>query len=103
MTPHQLPQQKQLKIADLSAQSAMPIPTTAAFMPQSGYCVSSQVTCPQMPEQSLLHSMLQKTEARMEGIGGQERSLSPLAQERRRSDTGLCPERPALAEPNPRC
>ena len=43
MTPHQSPQQKQLKMADLEAQSAMPIPTTAASMPQLRHHMSSQV------------------------------------------------------------
>ena len=47
-----------------------------------------------MPKQSLLRSVLQKTEARMEGIGHPQRSLLPLARERQWSDTGLYPERP---------
>ena len=47
-----------------------------------------------MPKQSLLCSALQKTEARMEGVGHPQRSFSPLARERQWSDMGLCPERP---------
>ena len=42
MTPHQLPQQKQLKMADLDAWSAMPVPMDAARPP---YELSSH-TCP---------------------------------------------------------
>ena len=47
-----------------------------------------------MPEQSLLHSVLQKTEAKMEGVSHPWGSLSPLAQERQRSDMGLCLQKP---------
>ena len=78
-TPHQWPQQKQLKISDLNARSMTPLLTTAASQP--GYRVSSQVVQPQMPEQSLLCSALQKTKVKMEGIGHPQRSLSPLARE----------------------
>ena len=70
----------------------MPVLTTAAS--QHGYHVGSQVVRPQMPEQSLLHSALQKTEARMEGVSQPQRSLSPLVREQQWSDMGLCPERP---------
>ena len=90
-TPHQSPQQKQLKIADLNAHSTAPVPMTAASQPN--YHISSQVMRPQMPEQSLLHSALQKTEVQMEGVGHSQRSLSPLAWERQRSDMGLCPQK----------
>ena len=92
--PRQSPQQKQLKMANLNAWSAMPVPMTAASMSQPGYRVSLQVTQVQMLEQSLLHLALQKTEAKMEGINHPQSSLSPLAWERRRSDTGLCPKKP---------
>ena len=92
MMPLQSPQQEQLKIANLNACSMTPVPTTAASQPS--YHMSSQVVQPQMPKQSLLCSALQKTEMRMEGIGHPQRSLSPLARERRWSDMGLCPEKP---------
>ena len=45
-TPHQSPQQKQLKTADLNAHSTTPVPTTAASQPS--YRMSSQVVWPQM-------------------------------------------------------
>ena len=71
---------RKLKITDLNARSATPIPTTAASQPN--YCVSSQVIRAQMLEQSLLCSVLQKTEAKMEGVSHPQGSLSPLAWER---------------------
>ena len=90
--PHQWPQQKQLKMADLEAHSAMPVPTESKSTPQPGGCRSSQVFHVPLPEQGVLHSAVQCTEARMEGVNDYTRSLSPLARMRQRLDTGLCPQ-----------
>ena len=84
MTPHQSPQQKQLKMADLEARATTPAPTGNKPLPCTRNRLSSQVFCIQMPEQDLLHLALQQTEAKMEGISGPQRSLSPLAREQQR-------------------
>ena len=81
-----------MKIADLNARSTTPTPSTAVSQPN--YRVSSQVMWAQMPEQSLLHFTLQKTEVQMEGVSHPQRSLLALAWEQQQSDMGICPEKP---------
>ena len=54
MTPHQSPQQKQLKITDLEVQSATPVPVEDEPTTDTSNWVSSQVSHAQMPEQELL-------------------------------------------------
>ena len=90
-TPHQSPQQKQLKMMDLEAQSVTPAPTENESLLQPGCHLSSQVVRVQIAEQGVLHSTVQHTEVRMEAVNDPPRSLSPLARTRRSSDTGLCP------------
>ena len=58
-TPHQSPQQKQLKMADLEARATMLAPTGDELSSQPGNRMSSQVCCTQMPEQGLLRLALQ--------------------------------------------
>ena len=93
-TPHQSPQQKQLKMTDLEAQSVMPTPTEDESLPQPGRHLSSQVVHIQIAEQGVLRSAVQYTEVRMEAMDDLLRSLLPLARTQRRSDTGLCPRNP---------
>ena len=93
-TPHQSPQQKQLKMTDLEAQSAMPTPTEDESSPQPRCHLSSQVVCIQIAEQGVIHSAVQCTEARMEAVNDLPRSLSPLAWMWWRLDTGLCVRNP---------
>ena len=58
-TPHQSPQQKQLKMTDLEACATMHAPTRDEPLPYTRNHLSSQVSRVQMPEQDLLHSALQ--------------------------------------------
>ena len=58
MTPHQSPQQKQLKMADLEAHATTPAPTGNKPLPCTRNRLSSQVFRIQMPEQDLLHLAL---------------------------------------------
>ena len=71
-TPHQSPQQKQLKVMDLEARSAMPTPNEDESLPRVFVRI-------QIAEQGVLHSAVQCTEARMEAVNDLPRSLSPLA------------------------
>ena len=79
---------------DLEVQSATPVPAEEEPTTHTSNQVSSQVSLAQMPKQELLRSALKQTESRMEGVSGPQHSLSPLARERWRSDTGLCPSQP---------
>ena len=59
MTPHQSPQQKQLKMTDLEARVTTPALTGDEPLPHPGNHLSSQVSHIQMPEQGLLCLALQ--------------------------------------------
>ena len=49
-TPHQSPQQKQLKMTDIEARAATPAPTGDEPLPHTGNLLNSQVSHVQMPE-----------------------------------------------------
>ena len=80
-TPQQSPHQKLIKMTEHHSQSTITTPT-----------VSSVVQLAEMPAQDLMHSRLNDMEQRITGVSGEP--APPSSRSRRRSDTGLQPERP---------
>ena len=80
-TPRQSPRQKLIKMTEPSSKSTTSTPT-----------VSSVVQLAEMPAQDLMRARLNDMERRITGVTGEP--SPPLSRSRRRSDTGLRPNRP---------
>ena len=80
-TPWQSPHQKQIKMTESNLQPTTATPT-----------MSSVIQMAKMPAQDLMHAHLNDMEQRIPGISGE--AAPPSSRNRRRSDTGLRPQRP---------
>ena len=100
-TPHQSPQQKQLKMMDLEARSAMPTPTEDESSPQPRCRLSSQVVHIQIAQQGVLCSAVQCTEVRMESRERpSEVTLTPGLNTTKIGHWIMSPKSVLLAKPN---
>ena len=80
-TPQQSPHQKLIKITEPGSKPTAMTPA-----------VSSVVQLAEMPSQDLMRARLNDMERRITGVSGD--ASPPLSRSRRRSDTGLRPQRP---------
>ena len=86
-TSCQSPRQKQLRIAEASAQPGMFAPSTHPLTFPTASTMSSMIGPVQLPPHDVMCARLNEAERRMEGISGDP--SPPLSHDQRQTDTGL--------------